>query len=920
MQAALYRRLTEFLDRFAGERHVPRSTWVRRLFEALDWGERAAFSIQKNSDVEFDLHVEGCPLLTVISSPPSAVEDVYRGLNRAYNRDVPWLVATDIQSLGLFGSYWMSFPHDISGALAWQLQADEYLLEAPKLNLLTPQEAVRNELDQLYEHFPLRPRRHPIDVHLVDRMSEWRQRALEALGDPQKTDDRLIYRFINSLFLIRYLEDSALIEDKLIGLLELNRTDLIANLRAIFRSVRESVNYPTVRSSDLQRLEATPVKTLISELYAYRQWGVEYDFAAMSVDILGRFYEEYLRLTPQRTVLTPRQRLSVSLFESPKQKLADIRQEKGIFYTPTFVVNYIVSNLVRRHEAAQRQTAPRVVDLACGSGSFLVSVIGELAQRERWSADAADCVIGLDSDERAIEAARFNLVAKCLSEELVTPIPDLRLHVYDLLRRGPESDVLKQVFGDRGIDIVVGNPPYISYERLAKDYDQKAIRRHFQLASQRTDSYMLFVEAALKVLRPGGFCGLVLPNVFLRSTSAGPLREWITKHADLLEIIDFHDQPVFQNVGVYVCVVLLRKKESNKAAPKILIGKVYQLSAMPATQLAKLGVSQQVENGTQEVFYTDSLNGTRPWLFRNPHEREILDTLNTASTPFSKSELEIYQGIKTGMDDVFVLDSPEQMAAVESEITVPFIRNRDLTRWFTRPKSRLIYTYDTATTLTMPWSRIEKKYTKCAKYLEARRAILEGRRSRVNEKWYELIRPRVQSVLTKSPKLFVAELTVRPRVTICDEENAAIAGGTGGGSVVLLPGKTYEQYSLAAFLNSSLVEWLARQAASVRRGGWILIEQSTLRDLPIPTFLADQTSFARSELTRLAREASAIIRQSSDLQSAVARQQLVSIEDQIDSLLMEAAGLTAQQGAYVRERVSAMRSRSTQRDREPSLL
>jgi type I restriction-modification system DNA methylase subunit len=920
VQAALYRRLTEFLDRFAGERHVPRAIWIRRFFEALDWGERAAFSIQKNSDTEFDLHVEGCPLVTVISSPPSAVEDVYRGLNRAYNRDVPWLVATNVESLGLFGSYWISFPHDISGALAWQLQADEYLLEAPKLNLLTPQEVVRNELDQLYEHFPLRPRRHPIDVHLVDRMSEWRQKALEALGDPKKADDPLIYRFINSLFLVRYLEDSALTDQNLKDLLGLNRTDLIAKLRSIFRIVRDSVNYPTIRFSDLQRLEPTPLKTLISELYAYRQWGVEYDFAAMSVDILGRFYEEYLRLTPQRIVLTPRQRVSANLFASSSQKLTDIRQEKGIFYTPAFVVNYIVSNIVRRHEASQRQTPPLVVDLACGSGSFLVSVIEEMAQRERWITDAPRSIIGLDSDERAIEAARFNLVAKCLAERLNTPIPDLRLHTYNLLRDGPNTDALKKLLGDKGVDIVVGNPPYISYERLARDYNLESIRRNFQLASKRTDSYMLFVEAALNILRPGGFCGLVLPNVFLRSASAGLLREWVTTHADLLEIIDFQDQPVFQNVGVYVCILLLRKKEPNKAAPKILIGKVYQLSKMPATQLAKLGVSQQTENGRQEVFYTEPLSGTRPWLFRNPHEREILDALTSASTPFSKSGLEIYQGVKTGLDDVFVLDSPEQVAAVETEITVPFIRSRDLTRWFTRPKSRLIYPYDRTTGTTMTWSRIQKMYPKCATYLESRRAMLSGRRSQVNEKWYELIRPRVQSVLTKSPKLFLAELTVRPRTTICQEENAAIAGGTGGGSVVLLTGNIYEFYSLVAFLNSSLVEWLARQAASVRRGGWILIEQSMLRDLPVPAFLADQTSFARSELTRLAKEASNIIRQSSDLQSAVGRQQLVAIEDQIDSLLIGAAGLNAKQGTYIRERVSAMRSRSTQPDPEPSLL
>jgi type I restriction-modification system DNA methylase subunit len=920
VQAALYRRLTEFLDRFAAEKHVPRSTWIRRLFEALDWGERATFSIEKTSETEFDLRVEGCPLLSVTSAPPVAVEIVYRALNRAYNRDVPWLVATDVESLGLFGSYWISFPNDISGALAWQLDAQDYLLEAPKLNLLTPQEVVRNELDQLYELFPLRRKRHPIDVHLVDRMSEWRQMAFEALGEPKQTDDPLIYRFINSLFLVRYLEDSSLISKKLIELIGLNRTELVSGLKNIFRHVRDSVNYPTIRVADLQRLEPTPLKTLISELYSYRQWGVEYDFAAMSVDVLGRFYEEYLRLRPQRITLTPRQRTSASLFKPSSLKLSDVRQEKGIFYTPAFVVNYIVSNLVRRYEAAQRQTPPLTLDLACGSGSFLVSVVGEVAHRQRWAADAPRCVIGLDSDDRAIEAARLNLVAKCLSEHFSTPVPDLRLHRYNLLSNGLNKNNLKKILGDRQPNIIVGNPPYVSYERLAREYDLKTIRQNFRLASKRTDSYILFLEAALRILQSGGFCGLVLPNVFLRSASAGLLRSWVAQQADVLEIIDFQDQPVFQNVGVYVCILLLRKKEPNKTPPKIMVGKIYQLSPTPATQLAKLGVSQESENGAHEVFYKEQVSGSRPWIFRNPKEQQIFDALTSSSTPLVKSDLEIYQGVKTGSDDIFVLDSPDKLAAVEPEITVPFIRNRDLTRWSTRSQSRLIYPYDKITGASIPWNHVQRMYPKCAAYLELHRQFLSQRRSLANQKWYELIRPRVQSVLTNLSKFFIAELTVRPRTTICEQIHAAIAGGTGGGSVVLVSNRKYELYSLVAFFNSSLVEWFARQAASVRRGGWILIEQSTLRHLPIPAFLSDQTSFARSELARLAETASSITNQNSDLQSTAARQQLVAIENQIDSLLIEAAGLNAQQGAYIRERVSAMRTRSTKRGKELPLF
>jgi hypothetical protein len=395
----------------------------------------------------------------------------------------------------------------------------------------------------------------------------------------------------------------------------------------------------------------------------------------------------------------------------------------------------------------------------------------------------------------------------------------------------------------------------------------------------------------------------------MRASSAGPLRAWLAERADVLEVIDFQDQPVFQSVGIYVCILLVRKKDIGNAVPRVTVAKVYQLGPTPATQLAKLGVTQQSESGSEEVFQADQPHGPQPWLFRNPDEASLLEKLKASSIPFVESGLDIYQGIKTGRDEVFVLDG-DVSATIEREVTVPFIRGRDLTRWFTRTRSRVIYPYDRTTGATMPWSRIQTKYPKCAAYLATRRKELERRRSRIGEKWYELIRPRVQSVLTSSPKLFVAELTLRPRVSINPDKDAAIAGGTGGGSVIIINSGKYEYYSLLAFLNSSIAEWIARQTASVRRGGWMLVEQASLRSLPIPRFLSDANSFARSELGRLAESASAITAQAADLKSVAARQKLAAIEDQIDSLVIEAAGLTAQHGAYIRRRISALRGSS----------
>lgn len=914
MQPALYRRVSELLDKSRAEHNVSRSVWAKRLFQALDWGDRAAFSVEKDTHGCFNLTVEGCPVVSVVPEPPTEISGVYRAINRAYNRDIPWVVATDFRSLGLFGSYWFSFPHDITNALAWSIKVDELLLEAPKLNLLTPHEVARNELDQLYEIFPLRKKRHPIDVLLVERMSEWRGMAFEALGKAAAKNDSIVHRLINSLFLVRYIEDSGNAQETLLSLIAQTDADIPKALLKSFRTVRNRTNYPTLDQTELSRLQASPLKTLIRQLYGFEEWGVQYDFSAMSVDILGRFYEEYLRFKPSEKTRRPPKSQSTFSFEQPAHEMQDVRREKGIFYTPQFLVQHIVSNLVRRYHAANAEKPPIIIDLACGSGTFLVAALQELEQRDAWRPSVAQHVVGLDNDQRAVEAARLNLVAKFMADKIADPIPNLKLLNYNLLSDGIDDPKLKKLIPD-GVDIVVGNPPYIKYETLAKDYDVNSLRTKFNLAAKRTDSYMLFIEAALRMLKGGGFCGLVLPNAFLRSSSGGHLREWIANQADLLEIIDFQDQPVFQNVAVYVCVVLFRKRLPEQPSPKVAVAKVHHLSSTPTAQLAKLGVAEESDD-TQEVFHIDQPSGTGAWVLRNTTEKALVEKISKTSVPLKKTEIKIRQGVKTGADDVFVVEHEStgfkegpgsEIKRIEPQTLIPFLRNRDMRRWHTKPKASLIYPYDPKTGKLIAWSKMRKNFPVCASYLQAKKSELSKRKSLHGEEWYELIRPRTDSVFTDYPKLFIAELSLRPMVCCVEDSHTAVAGSTGGGSWFVVEGNSFEVSSLMAFMNSCIAEWFLRQVASLRRGGWLLFEQQVLENLPIPNFLTDPKSFARSELSRLASMAGMKMREAIGVQSSETRRQLNALEDQIDSLIIEALGLNAEEGAYIRRRVLSLR-------------
>ena len=138
--------------------------------------------------------------------------------------------------------------------------------------------------------------------------------------------------------------------------------------------------------------------------------------------MLGAVYEQYLG----HIVTTPQ---AAEVVEKRAK-----RKSQGIFYTPTFVVKYIVQQTVGKYLAEHGYSEshpPRVLDMACGSGSFLIEAFDML---DRFVADSTpatragdrhevhdharrleilqQCIFGVDKDPQAVEVARLNLLLK----------------------------------------------------------------------------------------------------------------------------------------------------------------------------------------------------------------------------------------------------------------------------------------------------------------------------------------------------------------------------------------------------------------------------------------------------------------------------------------------------------------------------
>ena len=125
-----------------------------------------------------------------------------------------------------------------------------------------------------------------------------------------------------------------------------------------------------------------------------------------------------------------------------------------------------------------------------------------------------------------------------------------------------------EVFHEKGgFDVVTANPPYILLQNTEWDkaYIEKLISV-YSCAQYKVDTYHLFSEKGISLLRHDGILAYITPNTFLKNTHTNKLREIISTRTRLLNIILFH-VPVFEDPSVDNLVFLCQKHSSPQCLP-----------------------------------------------------------------------------------------------------------------------------------------------------------------------------------------------------------------------------------------------------------------------------------------------------------------------------------------------------------------
>ncbi len=598
----------------------------------------------------------------------------------------------------------------------------------------------------------------------------------------QRTLDRLVF--------LRFLEDKGIEPKRLVESFGEKGTvwgDFVATSRRL-DSIYNGIVYKRhdLLDSPKFRVDDTAFADICEGL-AYTN--SPYDFNAIPIHILGSIYERFLG----KVIVATNKRATV-------QEKPEVRKAGGVYYTPEYIVRYIVDNTVGKLIAGKtpKEIAEmRFADIACGSGSFLLGVFdlllkyhGHYYNENPKKARKGDCIkrdgklylslrkkreillnniYGVDIDAQAVEVCQLSLYLKLLQEETEasaqshqlefheTLLPPLNKNIVcgnsligtDILdgqlfpqeeerKLNPMNfeDAFPVVMKRGGFDAVVGNPPYVRQESLGAMF-KNYVQNHFETYASTADLYTYFIEKAHKILKLKGLFGYIVSNKFMRTNYGKPLRSFLASRTTLHQIIDFGELPVFENAATFPAILITRNTPAKKQN--------YIHAAIKRLNFTTL--TDEIINSGEQL--DESALAVESWTLTLPKNLVVLSKLKARSLPLGNYVLgKIYRGILTGFDKAFLIDDATCEKLIAEDANSAMVLKRygigdDVRNYAIRDSQRwLIFFPRGWTNKNRPpkvsaWSWISKEFPAIANHLEPY-AKDASKRCDQGEYWWEL--------------------------------------------------------------------------------------------------------------------------------------------------------------------------------------
>lgn len=472
-----------------------RQEFLNPFFEALGWDmfNRSGYAPQNREVIHEDsIDVEGgsrapdyCFRLGqtrkffVEAKKPAVdiqydIHPAYQLRRYAWNAHLPLSILTDFEEFAVYDCRNKPDPTDSAAtARILFIKYTQFVEKWDEIAAIFSRDAVwKGSFDQYAADNAAKKGTTEVDDAFLNDIEEWRTLLARniALRNPQVATERqlnyAVQMTIDRIIFLRICEDRGIEPDG--QLRDLGKTPgIYQNLVALFQRADLKYNsglfhFKAEKGSSNSEDTFTPtlviddrvLKEIIKSLY----YPCPYIFKEIPVEILGQVYEQFLGKVIR---LTPGRRVDV-------QEKPEVRKAGGVYYTPKYIVDYIVRHTVGQlleGKTPDSAAGLKILDPACGSGSFLLGAFQYLLDwhlawytghdPEKWARGRAPALVaaeggawqlttaekkrilvnnlyGVDIDAQAVEVTKLSLLLKVLEEEtgqmslgLERALPDL---------------------------------------------------------------------------------------------------------------------------------------------------------------------------------------------------------------------------------------------------------------------------------------------------------------------------------------------------------------------------------------------------------------------------------------------------------------------------------------------------------------
>jgi transcriptional regulator of met regulon len=803
-----------------------------------------------------------------------------------------------------------------------------------------------------------------VDEEFLAEIERWREALAKTLAvrNPKLSVHDLnfaVQRTIDRIIFLRICEDRAVEHYGQLQAL-LNAENIYGRLKQLYYQADDRYNSGLFHFQPEESRAETPdeltlslkiddkvLKDIITGLYPPES---PYEFSVFPAEILGQVYEQFLGKVIRLT----------AGHQAKVEEKPEVKKAGGVYYTPAYIVDYIVKQTVGKlcdGKTPKQIEKLRILDPACGSGSFLIGAYAYLLNyhRDWYVKDGTDKhrkelfqtvggewrlttqekkrillnnIYGVDIDSQAVEVTKLSLLLKVLegeSDETLKrqlsfvkerALPDLGSNIkcgnsligpdYFTGQLLPDEEAMRrinpfdwqaeflEIMKAGGFDAVIGNPPWGAE---FSDGELAYLREHYQrVIARMVDSYIYFLDRAIQLAKSGTPVGFIIPSTVLNQVDARPIREILLQRG-LGALVNL-GQDIFGSKVLNTSTICVSTSATQKDA---FILK--NLSDLPfVDRIAALSNGSPTSWNRWKNLVKDDPHLT--FFVGNIRAASLLNRLRREHIPLKKVlRGEIQRGVSPDIAAAHVVSiSDARTLRLERDLLRSSVSGGQIKRYKDwRCDQFIIYTTrDT---------HIDR-FPKVARYLKRYRDQNTCREvSEDKHPWWSLHRPRDPSIF-ESPK-FIG-LTTSKSIEVIYDNNRSVFVTDAMYVFNILP--EYDPYAFMAILHSKLLLFLYHVANQGESRVIPQIKASKLEPLPYPA--CEPSSPRLKRLRDLYQSMLALRKQlatTKGLDDRIRLQRQIDATDrEIDRLVYDLYGLTEEEIRIVEETLAA--SKPTERD------